>query len=331
MPYFNVEKIPAAAISSLIADATVLIIDTTGSDNILFSLKRLYSHGKYKAYYTRAGVNRLNKAIEAAHISKIKTIVIYSNKVVNKSIYIPSDNFSSSIITPCSDYGNNGNFLGEILENNNLTDLSLIGYQKYRFNPNTLNKIREKQFEHIRLGELRDDFSLSEPYLRNKEHIYLDLRSIRSSDYTENSINSPNGLYAEEACQLARYIGMSLNYKGLYIFGDNDSSVFGSVTCELISELIWHTTEGLYANIKEEPTNTYMDDVYIRKIVSLGEDLDNIIFIKSSITGRWWMEIPTIKTSDSVLIPCSYNDYKSAISGEIPLRWLFFFQKFNPS
>ncbi len=331
MPYFNIEKIPAAAISSVISDATILIIDSSGCDQIYNSLKKLYSHGRYKAYYTRAGVNRINKTIETAQSHNLKTVVIYAKKGNKKGIFTPNIPFTSSIITPSSDYIENNNFLEEILENNNLKDLSIIGYQKYRFNPFTLNKIREKQFEHIRLGELREELSQAEPYLRNKEHIYLDLRSIRSSDYPENSIQSPNGLYAEESCQLARYIGMSLNFSSLYIFGESDSLEFGSVTCELISEIIWHATEGLYANIKEEPTNTLMDDVYIRKIVSLGEDIDNIIFIKSSITGRWWMEIPNVETSDNVPIPCSYRDYKSAISGEIPLRWLFFFQKFNPS
>ena len=49
---------------------------------------------------------------------------------------------------------------------------------------------------------------------------------------------------------------------------------------------------------------------------------------------KWWVEIPLIHTNsqipnDNYFIPCSYNDYKAAVKGEIPERWWKAFQKMN--
>jgi hypothetical protein len=63
----------------------------------------------------------------------------------------------------------------------------------------------------------------------------------------------------------------------------------------------------------------------------MGEHGQDIVFVTSSSTGRWWMEVPEIKINKNQYIPCSYSDYLAACSGDVPIRWLFFFQKINPN
>ena len=40
-------------------------------------------------------------------------------------------------------------------------------------------------------------------------------------------------------------------------------------------------------------------------------------FLRSKITGRWWMQLP-----DGKFIPCSYRDYMLASQNELPERYL---------
>ena len=44
------------------------------------------------------------------------------------------------------------------------------------------------------------------------------MASVRSSDAPETRLASPNGLYAEEACQLARFAGLSDKLSVFQIF-----------------------------------------------------------------------------------------------------------------
>jgi arginase family enzyme len=49
----------------------------------------------------------------------------------------------------------------------------------------------------------------TEPILRSSHLMMFDLNSLRLSDAPGTSNKSPNGLYAEEACQIIRYAGLS--------------------------------------------------------------------------------------------------------------------------
>jgi len=94
--------------------------------------------------------------------------------------------------------------------------------------------------------------------------------------------------------------------------------------------VLWHLVEGIAANISEDPSDKSTEEKFIKKIVSLGEDGQDIVFVTSISTARWWMEVPQIKEGINQYIPCSHQDYLTAFNGEIPMRWLFFFQKINP-
>jgi hypothetical protein len=167
--------------------------------------------------------------------------------------------------------------------------------------------------------------------MRNKEYFFIDLKAVRNSDFPGNPTNSPNGLYAEEMCQLARYAGMSQKFKTLFLYGMPSDLKANPAAGELAAETIWHITEAMAANLQEDPSDNSREEYFIKKIVSMGEDGQDITFVTSRSTGRWWVEIPVLEKSDNVHIPCSYTDYLTARSGDVPIRWLFFFQKLNPN
>jgi formiminoglutamase len=58
---------------------------------------------------------------------------------------------------------------------------------------------------------------------------------------------------------------------------------------------------------------------------------EEIVFYKSLMSNRWWMEVPYPRERSShegkFLVPCSYKDYQSALSEELPDRWLKTYQK----
>jgi len=55
------------------------------------------------------------------------------------------------------------------------------------------------------------------------------------------------------------------------------------------------------------------------------------VFYKSEKTERWWAEVPSFNSDidKQILIACTNDDYILASNGDVPERWLRFFQKIN--
>jgi len=331
MSNYPVEIIPAAAISENLSEATVLIIDTTRSDGVLNALQELYPKSPVRVLYTKAGIDQIDVTISKAERADLKIITLCGEELPKAQSILPHNRFYTAALISSGSGKVENSILQYILKDKSALDFAHIAYQTYRYDSSILKTLIAKNFEELRLGVLRKDISLSEPLLRSKESVFIDLQSIRFGDLPDNTTLSPNGLYAEEICQIARYIGMAQKLKSVFIYGYPSKSKSISPTSRLLSEIIWHINEALSSNIYENPENSEKDDSFMRKIVSMGDDGQEIVFITSSLTGRWWLEIPEVKTSKNHYVACSNTDYLSACSGEIPLRWLYFFQKINPN
>ena len=48
---------------------------------------------------------------------------------------------------------------------------------------------------------------------------------------------------------------------------------------------------------------------------------DDLIFVKSNLTDRWWMELAG-ENDKSEYIACSHEDYLKANRNEVPDRWV---------
>lgn len=214
---------------------------------------------------------------------------------------------------------------------NYLFNFSNLGYQTYFVNQDSLRVMDKLFFDVQRLGEISGAVHLAEPSIRNANMLSFDISSIRSSDAIANVNAAPNGFYGEEACQLCRYAGYSdkLSSVGFYEF--NPAYDQNGQTAMLLSQMIWCFIDGFYNRKKDIPMNPKSE--YILYKTSLQDNGHELVFVKSKKTDRWWMQVPYpsagSKNERSHFVPCLYEDYQLAVSGEMPDLWWRTYQKLN--
>ena len=226
----------------------------------------------------------------------------------------------------------NTSYLGKIIlyQPNYLFNYSNIGYQTYLVDPASVQMMNKLYFDVYRLGQVRDKIEEAEPVIRQADMMTFDITAIKHSDAPANPNASPNGFYAEEACQMMRYAGMNDKLSSLGIYELNPQYDESGKTAHLVAQMIWCFMDGYYNRKNDFPNRTSAD--YTRFHVILEEHKYEINFYKSKKSDRWWMEIPypphkDVKFERHTLIPCSYKDYEMAIQNEIPDRWWQTYQK----
>ena len=88
--------------------------------------------------------------------------------------------------------------------------------------------------------------------------------------------------------------------------------------------MIWYFVEGFYHRQHE---GDFRSNDYLRYVVDMpGNEPANIVFYKSKLSDKWWLEIPAANGKRAFgrnsLVPCSYNDFKTASNGEVPDRYV---------
>jgi|WetSurSiteA1Bulk_404760.scaffolds.fasta_scaffold01339_5 formiminoglutamase len=204
---------------------------------------------------------------------------------------------------------------------------SAMGHQQYLVDNSHAQQIEERGFDVIRLGTLRSGMLLAEPFLRDAHLVSLDIASIRQSDAPGTRYPSPNGLTAEEACQLARYAGMSDQVSCFGLYEINPEFDRNHQTSHLAAQAIWYFVEGFSQRKMERPEENNPD---FKVFMVNHQDMEHTLtFYKSLVTGRWWMEIPEIKTGNQLLVACSQEEYQQACNHDIPELWWRAFQRIN--
>ncbi|PLX21582.1 MAG: hypothetical protein C0599_07750 [Salinivirgaceae bacterium] len=195
----------------------------------------------------------------------------------------------------------------------NLKSLTFLGVQSY-FNLNHLNKDK-KNSEIVALGELRDDLMDVEPYFRMSNNAIFDLSAIRKSDYSLSYRNSPNGLYAEEICQLAWFAGNSDTIDSFCITNLSKDSV-QTQDKMMSAQLIWYILTGIAKRYSDNPgKNTRNFKEYYIENNKTPEDL---VFYKSMKSEKFWVKYG----QEKIFIPCSKKDMSVVLEGNIPDRLL---------
>lgn len=92
----------------------------------------------------------------------------------------------------------------------------------------------------------------------------------------------------------------------------------------LAAQVLWYFMEGYAARTGEYPASKIRS--YGRFSVLMNDGEQELIFYKSPVSGRWWMEVPVQARPDGrsameVLVPCTQEDYDKACADEIPDRW----------
>jgi hypothetical protein len=184
-------------------------------------------------------------------------------------------------------------------------------------------------FDVHRLGDFRNNISIAEPIIRNANMLSFDISAIRSADAEGNANASPNGFYGEDACQIARYAGMNDKLSSIGFYEYNPEYDPRGQTAMLLSQMVWYFIDGFYNRKKELPM--LPKSQYITYRTSLKDGTHELVFVKSKKTDRWWMQVPYptggSKNERHHLVPCRYEDYQLANSGEMPDLWLRTYQK----
>ncbi len=215
---------------------------------------------------------------------------------------------------------------------NFLFNFSNIGYQTYFVDKNAVDLMNKLFFDAHRLGYVRSNLEEVEPIVRNADILSFDMSSIRFSDAPGNNNSTPNGFHGEEACQIARYAGMSDKLSSIGFYELNPSLDGREQTAHLQAQMIWYFLEGFSNRKKDFPIGNRGDFTKYR--VFIQNNKYEIVFYKSPKSDRWWMDVPyppnkKIKYERHHLVPCSYNDYQTACREEMPDKWWLTFQKLS--
>ena len=215
-------------------------------------------------------------------------------------------------------------------EPNYLFHLSHLASQSFLNDVSVQETMEKLHFENIRIGQMRENFTETEPVIRQADMLNFDISSIKKADAPGNKNANVYGLTAEEACQIAWYAGLSdkLSTAGIYEFNptfDKDKQ-----TAFVIATMVWYLIDGF--NHRKGDID-FESNQFMRYMVSIGKNPEQIIvFYKSKRSEKWWIEVPypanvNSKMENKSIIPCSYSDYETALNSELPDRWLLMHNK----
>ncbi len=202
-----------------------------------------------------------------------------------------------------------------------------LGHQQYFIAENQVDALEKSYMESVRLGELRNDIRIAEPLIRDADLVSIDMNVIRHSDAPGVTTPSPNGLFGDDVCAITRYSGLSEKVRVCGLFELSPEKDLNDQTSHLAAQCIWYFIDGLSFRVKENPVDT---PEHIRKFIITPDGIDQeLIFHKSNISERWWMDIPVTnpETGKNYYISCSHDDYKRACNNIIPDRWWRFFHR----
>lgn len=271
----------------------------------------------------------LKKLVEELVKKKIIPIVIGGSQDLTYAMYRAYDNLDQMVnlvaVDSQFDFAKeNGllsnSYLSKIIieEPTNLFNYANLGYQTYYNSQEEIDLIEKMYFEAYRLGEVATNIAVAEPVFRDADLVSIDVTAVQSS-FSGNFMQfNPNGFNGKEICSLTRYAGISDKVSSFGVFNFN----FTPQEVVLIAQMVWYFIEGFSFRSNEYPFGS--KEKYIKYIVPI--DDEELVFYKSHISGRWWIEIPFLtnvnnKLKRITLLPCTNEDYLAACEQEMPERW----------
>ena len=204
-----------------------------------------------------------------------------------------------------------------------LFNLNNVAYQTYLVSKESINMYDKLFFNAQRVGMIAGKLDQAEPIIRAADMVSFDIGAIRASEAPGNANAVPNGLFGDEACQLARYAGMSDKCSSIGFYEFNPTFDPMEQTAMLVSQMIWCFIDGYYNRKNDAPL--YPKSAYIIYRTPLENEEHELVFVKSKKSDRWWMQVPYFGTKSVneryYLVPCRYEDYQLAVAGEMPDLW----------
>lgn len=195
--------------------------------------------------------------------------------------------------------------------------LTALGVQKYRLSKSEIDLMHNLNFPLVRYGEIHNQVQEIEPYLREANAVCLDMSCVRHSDSPASSRPSPSGFTAMEICQIGRYIGSSEHISSFCLCEIQKKEDIHGQSCLLSAMVIWYFLEGIY--YKKIETPSFENKSFRRFDVKINAGIEQLVFLQSMLTQRWWMEVRN--EHQTRFVPCSQKTYESALLDEIPDLW----------
>ncbi len=205
------------------------------------------------------------------------------------------------------------NYLGKIFSSKtfSIKNFSLLGYQKHLNQQDSVNLIREVDFEVMRLAEMIGSTAKAEPFLREADLVTVDCNVVESIARPFSVNPQVNGLNRREICAYMKDIGLSENLKSVGIHNFNFAHA-GYLERQLLAQMIWYLLEGL--NIKRShPKEKSFETFWV-----LNGDRE-YAFSRDTFSDLWYFGA---EGQERPLMPCAQEDYLNAKRGILNPRFL---------
>ncbi len=229
---------------------------------------------------------------------------------------------ASRVVWENSDVDIHKTYLKDFFLSGFLRKYNLVAYQSYFMQEKQLSFLSSKNHDILRVGKIREHVFEAEPYLREAAMVMYNINAIRYSDAPAQPEPSPNGLFGDEACAMARYSGMSDQLMSIGFYDFNPEMDNSNISAKQVAQMVWYFMEGVSLRRHDYPITDEKD--FSTYIVQIDDAENDFIFLKSKKSDRWWMKILYDKKDlqKHILIPCTYKDYLTALNNEIPERWM---------
>jgi formiminoglutamase len=217
------------------------------------------------------------------------------------------------------------NYLSRIFSSNpDIFQFSLIGYQSHYVVTEYFSKTKGIN-NHVRLGKLREDIKNAEPILRNTDVLSFDIGAVKYTEAPAGICQNPNGLRSEEACQLAKFAGLSERLKVFGLFDVDPLKDKYAMTMKLSAQIVWYYIDGV---INRQVFGAGLEDNKLIYQVDVKDVSKPLVFYKNTVTNQWWMQFQTL-SNESIILACAEEDYRQASNNDIPELWLKYVQKID--
>ncbi len=205
------------------------------------------------------------------------------------------------------------NFLNRIFSTKNFSikDFHLLGYQKHLNEMDSVQLIKEVNFDVVRLAEMMGSTDNMEPFFRRANLVTFNCDAIESFNEDFSIHPQINGLNRREVCAYMKEIGLSERLQSFGLFNYNVTAE-GHLNHQLLSQMLWYLIEGI--NIQKSHPTERNFETYMVMVEN-----QNYIFKRDTFTNLWYFG-----DADDIqlCIPCSREDYDFAKRGIINSRFL---------
>ncbi len=205
------------------------------------------------------------------------------------------------------------NFLSKIFAAKEFTlkNYHHLGYQLHLNSAQTVQLLREVDFDMLRLADLMNTTEKAEPFLRRAHLVTLNCNAVESFADAFSTSPQVNGLSRREVCAYMKEIGLSENLKAVGVFNFNAHSN-SLLNQQLLAQMLWYLIEGINIQ-KTHPTARSFETFWV-----LIDDAQ-YAFRRDTFSNLWFFGS---SENPEELIPCGKWEYEQAKRGELNPRFL---------